>query len=93
MVTETISYYLNNGSIVHVLLFDASKTFNAMNYCLLFQKLIDKNICPFVVRLLLQMHTNQKLQVRKNDIMSNRFNVKNRVRQQGDVSQLLFRFT
>ena len=38
------------------------------------------------------MQTNQKLQVRKNDVMSNRFNVKNGIRQRGAMSQLLFGF-
>ena len=77
MVKETISYYVNNGSNVHVLLLDASKAFDRVNYCMLFQKLIDKGMCPLVVRLLLHMYTNQKLQVSWNDIMSNQFIVGN----------------
>ena len=71
MVKETISYYVNNGSTVHVLLLDASKAFDRVNYCMLFQKLIDKGMCPLVVRLLLHMYTHQKLQVRWNDVISN----------------------
>ena len=90
MVKETISYYVTNGSTVNVLLLDASKAFNKVNYCLLFQKLIDKGMCPLIVRLLLHMYTNKKLQVRWNDVMSNRFNVKNGVRQGGIMSPLLF---
>ena len=38
MVNETISSYVNNGSTVHVLLLYASKAFDRVNYCLLFQK-------------------------------------------------------
>ena len=41
----------NNGSSVHVLLIDASKAFDRVNYCLLFKKLIDKGMCPLIVRL------------------------------------------
>ena len=88
MVKETISYYVNNGSTVHVLLLDASKAFDRVNYFMLFKKSIDKGMCPLVVRLLL--HTHQKLQVRLNDVMSNQFNVKNGVRQGGVMSSLLF---
>ena len=33
VVNETISCYINNGSTVHVLLFDASKTLDGINYC------------------------------------------------------------
>ena len=47
-------------------------------------------MCPLVVRLLLYMYINQKLQVRWNDIVSNRFNVNNGVRQGGVMSPLLF---
>ena len=76
MVKETISYYVNNGSTVHVLLPDAYKAFDKVNYCMLFKKCINKDMCPLVVRLLLHMYTRQKLQVRWNDIMSNQFSVK-----------------
>ena len=75
---------------VHVLLLDASKAFDRVNYCMLFQKLIDKGMCPLVVRLLLHMYTHQKLQVRWNDVISNQFSVKNGVRQGGVMSPLLF---
>ena len=60
MVNETISYYVNNGSTVHVLLLDASKAFDRVNYCVLFEKMIDKGMCPLVVRLLLYMYINKK---------------------------------
>ena len=89
-VKETISCYVNNGSTVHVLLLGASKAFDRMNYCLLFQKLVDNCVCLLVVRRLLHMYTNQKLQVRWNDVISNQFSVKNGVRQGGVMSPLLF---
>ena len=64
-VKKTISYYVNNGSTVHVLLLDASKTFDRVHYCsILFQKLINKCMCPLVVRLLFHMYTHQKVKVR-----------------------------
>ena len=61
--------------VVHVLLLDASKAFDRVNYCMSFQKLIDKGMCPLVVRLLLHMYTHQKLQVRWNDVISNQSSI------------------
>ena len=90
MVQETITYYVNNGSTVHILLLDASKAFDRVNYCLLFNKLLDKGMCPLTVRLLLQMYLNQTLHVKWDDIISRQFNVTNGVRQGGVLSPLLF---
>ena len=90
MVQETITYYVNNGSTVHTLLLDAFKAFDRVNYCLLFNKLLDKGMCPLTVRLLLQMYLNQTLQVKWDDIISRQFNVTNGVRQGGVLSPLLF---
>ena len=56
MASPCYTYYLNNGSTVHVLLLDASKAFERINYGMLFQKLIDKGMCPLVVRLFLHLY-------------------------------------
>ena len=64
MVKETISYYVNNGSTVHVLLLDVSNAFDRVNNDMLFQILIDKGRRPLVVKLLRYMYTHQKLQVK-----------------------------
>ena len=90
MVLETISYYRSRGSNVHMLLLDASKAFDRVNYIKLFNKLIEKGMCPLIVRLLLNMYTNQKLQVKWNNCISAKFNVTNGVRQGGILSPLFF---
>lgn len=90
MVLETIEYYKKNGSNVHVLLLDASKAFDRVNYIKLFEKLLGKGMCPLTVRLLINMYTNQKLQVKWNNQISQKFNVTNGVRQGGVLSPLLF---
>ena len=87
---ETIEYYKNNGSNVHALLLDASKAFDRVDYIKLFEKLLKRGMCPLTVRLLLNMYTNQKLQVKWNDCKSAKFNVTNGVRQGGVLSPLLF---
>ena len=90
MVLETIEYYKRNGSNVHVMLLDASKAFDRVNYVKLFEKLLNKGMCPLTVRLLLNMYTKQKLQVKWNNHMTQKFNVTNGVRQGGVLSPLLF---
>ena len=61
---ETIDYYNYNKSSVFVLLLDASKAFDRINYCKLFTDLLKRNVSPLVLRLLLHMYTNQTLCVR-----------------------------
>ena len=90
MVLETIEYYKRNGSNVHVVLLDASKAFDRVNYIKLFEKLLNKGMCPLTVRLILNMYTKQKLQVKWNDHLTQKFEVTNGVRQGGVLSPLLF---
>ena len=52
--------------------------------------MLKKGLCPLTVRILLNMYTEQKLQVKWNDILSDKFNVTNGVRQGGVLSPLLF---
>ncbi|CAL4163386.1 unnamed protein product, partial [Meganyctiphanes norvegica] len=47
-------------------------------------------MCPLTVRLLLNMYTTQKLQVKWNSNISPKFDVTNGVRQGGVLSPLLF---
>ena len=73
MVLETIEYYKSKGSNVHVLLLDASKAFDRVNFIKLFDKMLKKGMCPLTVRLLLNMYTQQKLQVKWNNILTQQF--------------------
>ena len=90
MAMETIEYYKSNGSNVHALLLDASKAFDRVDYIKLFEKLLKRGMCPLTVRLLLNMYTKQKLQVKWNDCKSAKFDVTNGVRQGSVLSPLLF---
>ena len=77
MVLETIQYYKSKGSNVHALLLDASKAFDRVNYIKLFDKLLNKGMCTLTVRLLMSMYTSQNLQVKWNNKLSERFDLKN----------------
>ena len=90
MVLETIEYYKSKGSNAHVLLLDASKAFDRVDYIKLFEKLMRKGMCPLTVRLLLNMYIKQKLQVKWNNHKSSKFSVTNGVRQGGVLSPFLF---
>ena len=52
---EIISDYIFNKSGVGVLLLDASKAFDRVTYCKLFNELLKRNIFPVLLRLLLYM--------------------------------------
>ena len=90
MALETIERYISKGSEVHVLLLDASKAFDRVDYIKLFDKLLDRGMCPLTLRLLMNMYTEQKLQVKWDNHISQKFNVTNGVRQGGILSPLLF---
>ena len=52
--------------------------------------LLERDICPIVLRLLLFMHTNQSLRVKWGNILSDQFSVMSGVRQGGMLSPILF---
>ena len=58
MVIETIQYYLErNAQSVYLVLLDASKAFDRVSYDRLFNVLLERNMCPHIVRLLYYMYT------------------------------------
>ena len=88
---ETVNYYNLNKSNVFVLMLDASKSFDRVNYCKRFGELLKRDISPIVLKLLLYMYTSQTLRVVKwGHTVSNYFTVRNGVKQGGVLSPLLF---
>ena len=86
LVTETIQYYKSRGSNVYALLIDATKAFDKVKYSKLFELLINKNICPLILRLLLNMYLINTAVVSWNGAISTDFSVTNGVKQGGVVS-------
>ena len=66
---ETIDHYNFMKSNAFVLMLDASKAFDRVNYCKLFRKLLKREMSPLVLRLLLFMYTNQKLRVKWGSVL------------------------
>ena len=90
MLKETINYYNENKTDCYLLLLDASKAFDRVEYNQLFNRLCDRNMCPIVLRLLINMYINQKIQVKWNDVLSNQYSIFNGVKQGGCLSPTFF---
>ena len=71
---------------------DASKAFDKVNYCKkkYLLHLLERNISPIVLRLLLFMYTNQSLRVKWSSTLSDQFSVMNGVKQGRVLSPILF---
>ena len=76
---ETIDHYNFMKSNAFVLMLDASKAFDRVNYCKLFRELLKREMSHLVLRLLLFMYTNQTLRVKWGSVMSESFTVMNGV--------------
>ena len=89
-IEETVQYYLNNNSNVYIMMLDASKAFDRVNYIKMFKLLINKALCPLVCRLLVMMYTKQSLCIKWGMSKSKFFHVTNGVKQGGVLSPVLF---
>ena len=90
LVAETISYYRSRGSNVYMVSLDATKAFDRVQYSKLFNKLIDRNICPLIIRFLLNSYIISRSLVEWNKCKSNPFNINNGVKQGAVLSAPLF---
>ena len=90
IVTETIDYFLDNGSSVYALALDASKAFDRVKFTKLFECLIDRGVNPMYNRLLVNMYRQQKVCVNFNSTTSDYFSVSNGVKQGGVLSPTLY---
>ena len=90
LLLETIEYYIENGSDCYLLLLDASKAFDRVEYVKLFNTLRDRKMCPIVLRLIMNMYTNQEFQVKWNTVLSSKCKTSNGVKQGGCLSPSLF---
>ena len=87
---ELISHYRKLGSNVYLCFLDASKAFDRVNHGKLFQKLINRGVPEYLVRILSYWYKQQQMFVRWGNQMSDGFTVTNGVRQGGILSPYLF---
>ena len=90
LLNETISYYNLNHTSVYTVMLDATKAFDRVNYYKLFSELLNRNVSPVFLRLLISMYSNQKLCVSWGGCTSSHFPVSNGVKQGGVLSPALF---
>ena len=76
--------------IVFLLLLDASKAFDRVEYVKLFQTLRGRKICPTVLRLIMHKYVNQKIMIRWNQLISQTCAISNGVKQGGVLSPILY---
>ena len=89
-VMETVNYFTQHNSDAYVLLLDASKAFDKVNYIKLFNLLIERCVNPLYIRCLLYMYTNHELNVHWNGQTSHAFSTSNGVKQGAVLSPVLF---
>ena len=88
---ETIEYFNENGSDCYLLLLDASKAFDRVEYVNLFITLRDRNLCSIVLRIIIMnMYVNQVIQIKWKDLLSDKCKISNGVKQGGCLSPSLF---
>ena len=79
LVIETIHYFESKCSATCVLFIDAPKAFDRVRHIDLFNVLSKRNMCALVRRLLMTMYSDQRIQVRWSNVLSEMFHMKNGV--------------
>ena len=87
---EILHIYNDYSSPLYICFLDASKAFDKLNYWLLFDKLIQRNLPLPIVRILVMWYTCQQLNVQWGSNFSSHFTVSNGVRQGGILSPKFF---
>ena len=90
LVAETIQYYKSRGSDVYMLSLDASKAFDRVKYSKLFELLMERSICPLIIRYLMNIYMIGSATVKWNNCESDSFGINNGVKQGGIISAPLF---
>ena len=92
VVYETVDMYIRKGSKIYGVMMDCTKAFNTVKHSILFKKLVDAQIPPIIVRLLIFMYRKQTADVRWRSNFSYEFPIRNGVRQGAVLSPVLFCF-
>ena len=83
VLDKVLNDYNKNNTKVYSLLLEASKAFDRMHYLKLSHTLVDKEMCPLLIRFLINMYISQTMCVAWRKTLSNHFSVSNGVKQGG----------
>ena len=89
-VTAVVDHFSRGGRNVFGAAMDMSKAFDMVKWSELFNTLLDRQISPVFLRLLLYIYTNQQYIVKWGNTFSASFSVSNGVRQGGVTSGIFF---
>ena len=89
LLKETIDYYTERDSDCYMLMFDATKTFERVEYVRLSTLLREKVICPVVLCLIINMYVNECILIKWKSVISEKYGIANGVRQ-GEVLSPIF---
>ncbi|XDV38077.1 hypothetical protein PO909_007559 [Leuciscus waleckii] len=87
---EAVRKYRGQNSTVFLCFLDASKAFDRINHGKLFEKLQQRGVPPYLIRIRGFWYTHQTMQVRWGIVISGPFTVTNGVRQGGILSPMFF---
>ncbi len=90
VLKETLSYYVHNSSFTFCTFLDATKAFDRVNYCKLFNLLIKRGISASFLRVLITLYTRHCFRVVWAGFASTYFTAINGVKQGGVLSPILF---
>ncbi len=80
----------NNSSDVYACLLDCSKAFDRVRHDKLLQKLMSTGLPPIIIRSLMYMYSNIKIQVKWKDSISVPFDTANDMKQGSVLPPILF---
>ena len=86
VLKEIVQLYKSLNTCISVCFLDASKAFDRVNHQRLFEKLDNRGIPGYILRIIVFWYENQTMAVRWGNLISNSFQVSNGVRQGGILS-------
>jgi len=89
-VKQIVDYYVRGGSTMNICTLDISKAFDKLNFNILIQKLMNRNVPRCIIKLLFVWFTNSYIRVKWLDALSSSFLLRSGVRQGGVLSPVLF---
>lgn len=90
VLEEVVNFYVDNHSSCLIVLLNAFKSFDSIQYVKLFRLLIEKCQCPLLCKVIIFVYTNQALRVKWNNPFSPSTLSRYDIKQGGALSPSLF---
>lgn len=90
VLKETIAYYVQNQNPVFCTFLDATKAFDRLHYCKLFKLLVKRELPACIIRVLVNLYTQNSVRVAWGGAVSEYFAAVNGVKQGAVLSPVLF---